>query len=101
MKHLRTTVLLWLGLALAGCGPSYAGTFVDPPGSAWVTIRDKGEIVNAAGDQLKYTVVETTPEGTTLDVTDGADWHARWRITPDGQELHGASSPAKVVFRRK
>lgn len=53
------------------------------------------------GDTLHYTVGETTADGTTLHVTDGAAYKAEWRVTADGKELHGASSPAKVVFKRK
>ncbi|MFH1809718.1 MAG: hypothetical protein ABIJ09_13305 [Pseudomonadota bacterium] len=102
MRHvLRISFLVGLVLILAACGPSYLGTFVDPSGSAWVTIRPKGEIVNAMGDRYTYKVAAETKEGTTLQVTDGAAWHAEWRVTADGKELHGASSPAKVVFRRR
>ncbi len=94
-------------LSFAGCSkpaPGFEGVFVDPSGTAVVTIRG-GSVVtrDAAGSELAhltYVVKAKDATGTTLSVSDGA-WHQEWLVTPDGQELHGASSPAKVVFRRR
>ncbi len=102
MKRRSTSGLGWWVLSLVmACAPAYEGTFVDPSGTAWVTIKPKGEVVNAMGAHFTYTVTAKTPEGVTLHVVDGQGWQADWRVTADGRELHGASSPAKVVFTRR
>jgi hypothetical protein len=104
----RVTLNWWqfvsvLTFSLIACSaePSYVGRFVDPSGTAWVDIRAEGKIVNAMGTQMQYQVDSSDADGTTLMVSDESGWTARWRVTPDGKELHGASSPAVVVFRRR
>lgn len=69
------------------------------------TIQDDGQIVtrDGGGDEMhrmNYTVSKTTEDGTTLIVT-ADNFRAEWRVSADGKELHGATSPAKIVFRRK
>jgi hypothetical protein len=97
----RVLVVVAMWISACSAGPAYVGRFVDPSGSAWVDIRADGEIVNAMGTRMKYQVGSANADGTTLNVSDESGWSAQWRITSDGKELHGASSPAVVVFRRQ
>jgi len=100
---LALPAMLILGLSLAGCGDSHTGRFVDPAGAAIITIQGNGTITNNMGTKMRYTVTRTTEAGTTLKVVNDPpdSWSAEWTVTKDGKELHGASSPAKVVFRRQ
>lgn len=103
----RRTFALGFTLCLAGllaaCGPSHTGTFVDPSGTTSVTIKSGGKIVGGMDQKMTYVVVSKGEQGTTLAVeNDPPDsWSAEWTVTKDGKELHGASSPAKVVSKRR
>jgi hypothetical protein len=103
IQQSRRLVLSIAVVLLASCGsdPGYIGRFVDPSNSAWVDILEDGSIKNAMGSSMQYKVSTVDANGTTLLVSDSSGWSAQWRVSADGKELHGASSPANVVFRRK
>lgn len=86
-------------LLAAGCGPSHVGTFCDPGTGVCVTINANGTIRNAIVEATPYTVASTNADGTTLKVGD-QEPRSTWRVTPNGKELHGASSGGQVFVRR-